>query len=143
MGADSLSSDHDLRVGVTSPKVARFGEFLIGFAGSWGTGQGLLAMLRAEKVQTLKQLGRDFTISADVDVLVADRNGVYEFMPGGVLVKMRARKGVSYGVAGTGAGPALGSLYSWHDGRDALLSALGAAEAHTNHARRPFKVLSL
>ena len=144
LGGDSLSSNDDLRTGTSSPKVFKFDEFLIGFAGSWASSQGMLATFRNDKVKTVRQLSSGYSVPSDVDVLLADVYGVYEFVPGGGLVKMRARQGISYGAMGVGAGVALGSLFSWNDaGRDSLLSALRASEAHTNHVRRPFKILQL
>ncbi len=144
MGADSLASDADLRVDSSSPKVHRCANFLIGFAGSYGSGQLIIELLRQEKNLTLKGFVKNYAPpGSDWEILLADHSGVYEYQPGGGLVKMKTLQGCYFGVVGSGAGPAIASQYSWHDGRDALVSALRASEAHTNHVRRPFKVVAL
>jgi hypothetical protein len=143
MGADSLASNADLRVDSSTPKVYRFNKFLLGFAGSYAAGQIMRSLMSQEPDLTLKQVSEYQPQGNDWEILLADFRGVYEMSPGGGLVKMSTRQSHSYGAIGAGAGVALGSLYSWHDGQLALVSALRAAEAHTNHVRRPFKVISL
>lgn len=144
MGADSLASDNDLRADSSAPKVFAYPNFLMGFAGSYGPVQAFAQELRRDPGLTVRRVARDFAPPGrDCFLLFADPQGVYEFTPDGGLIKMKPRRGVSYGAVGTGTGPALGSLFSWHDGRESLLSALAAAEAHTNRVRRPFRVVSL
>ena len=144
MGADSLASSTDLRVDSSSPKVFRFRNFLLGFAGSYGTGQLLRQVLREEPDLTLKQLVTRYEPpGSDWEVLLVDTMGVYEYQPHGGLIKMRSRQGCSYSAIGSGSSVALGSLYSWHDGRESLLSSLKAAATHTNRVRGPFKIVTI
>lgn len=144
MGADSLASSDDQRVASTTPKVYRFRNFLLGFSGSYGTGQLLRQILREEPEMTLRELVNKYEApGSDWEVLLADERGVYEYQPHGGLVKMRSRQGASYGAIGSGSSVALGSLYSWHDGREALLSSLKAAAEHTNRVRGPFKIVTI
>ena len=144
IGADSLASNTEIRVESATPKVYRCQNFLFGYAGSYSVGRELLGVVRAQPELTVKELVADFSLRGrDWEILLADTSGVYELIPGGGLIKVKAHKGKSYDAIGSGTGPALGSLYSWHDGRDALVSALHAAEAHTNRVRRPFRVVAL
>ena len=107
------------------------------------TGALMKELLREQPDLGLKDVADYPPKGNDWEILLADSKGVYEMTPGGGLIKMTVRQGYSYGVIGSGSGPALGSLYSWRDGPIALMSALRAAEAHTNHVRRPFKVINL
>lgn len=143
MGADSLASSDDLRVDSTTPKLFRFQNFLLGISGSYAIGGAVVALMKVAPTITVKELVDYRLPGSDWELLLADARGVYEYAAGGGLVKMSARKGCSYGVVGSGSAVALGSLYSWHDGREALVSSLHAAETHTNRVRRPFKVMQL
>jgi 20S proteasome alpha/beta subunit len=143
MGADSLASSEDLRVASTTPKIYRAKNLLFGFSGSYGAGALLIALLKDNPNMTIKQLAEYPPSGSDWEMLLADAKGIYEFQPGGGLVKMTTRKGCAYGVVGSGSSVALGSLYSWHDGRESLCSALRAAETHTNRVRGPFKIVTL
>ena len=143
IGADSLASSDELRVDSSTPKIYKFRRFLLGYAGSYAVGSLMKELLREQPDLGLKDVADYPPKGNDWEILLADSKGVYEMTPGGGLIKMTVRQGYSYGVIGSGSGPALGSLYSWRDGPIALMSALRAAEAHTNHVRRPFKVINL
>ena len=144
IGADSLASNTEIRVESATPKVYRCQNFLFGYAGSYRLGRSLLELTRADPDMTVKDLaGARSLPGRDWEALLVDRTGIYELVPGGGLIKVKAKNGYAYDAIGSGTGPALGSLYSWHDGRDALVSALHAAESHTNRVRRPFKIVSL
>ena len=144
MGADSLASDSELRVSSSSPKVAKFPNFLLGFAGSYGPGQAFFDAAKANPRLSITKLVRSVKVSgSDWTLLAVDHSGVYEIDGGRGILKMKKRSGCSYGVIGSGSGVALGSLYAWHDGEEALLTALKASAEHTNHARGPFKIVAL
>jgi hypothetical protein len=143
MGADSLASDDDLRISSSSPKVAKFPNFLLGFAGSYGAGQKFFDAARGDKSMTRKDLIDIRVPGSDWSLLVADATGLYEIDASRGLVRMKRHAGVSYGVIGSGSGVALGSLYCWHEGRESLTTALKAAAEHTNRVKGPFKIVSL
>ena len=144
MGADSLASDNDLRVSSSSPKVAKFPNFLLGFSGAYGPGQAFFNAAKANPSFSIRQLVRSTKVTgSDWSLLAVDPSGVYEIDGGRGILRMKKHDGCSYGVIGTGSGVALGSLYAWHDGEEALRTALKASAEHTNRVRGPFKIVAL
>ncbi len=144
MGADSLATDADLRISSTSPKVAKFANFLLGFAGQYGPGQAFLKAAKENPKYTIQSLVRNVKVSStDWTLLCADKSGVYEIDGGRGILRMKKREGCAYGAIGSGTAVALGSLYAWHDSEEALRTALKAAAEHTNRVRAPFRIVSL
>lgn len=144
LGADSLASDDELRVTSSSPKVAKFRNFLLGFSGGYGAGQAIFEMAKANPTLTLPRFVKAIKVKeSGWSLLAVDYQGVYEINADRGMVKMQKTRGYSYGVTGSGSGVALGSLYADHSDQGSLLRAMKAAAAHTNHVRGPYKVISL
>ena len=144
LGADSLASDDELRVTSSSPKVARFRNFLLGFSGGYGAGQQIFAEAKAKPDLTLAQFVKSVKVKGgDWSLLAVDYSGVYEVNADKGMVKMQKIRGYSYGATGSGTGVALGALYADHTDQGSLIRAMKAAAAHTNHVRGPYKVISL
>jgi ATP-dependent protease HslVU (ClpYQ) peptidase subunit len=144
MGADSLASDEELASTTSSPKIARFGNLLLGFAGSWRAGQQFLKAAGKNANPTLDQLLDNVeTDDKEWSLLVIEQGKIYEVNGDRGIIEARKVKGYAYGAIGTGASAALGALYANHTDESDLMIALEAAQEHTTNVRGPFTVLSL
>jgi hypothetical protein len=144
MGCDSLSSSDDTCTTIASAKVGKFGDKLMGFSGSW---EGLRILEIAKRYPELPLTDILFKAGKfeddDLSMLCIERRKLFVILSARQVMESSKRSGVAYEAAGSGTAHALGSLYSWHDGRDALLSSLKAAAAHNPFVRAPFKIISL
>ena len=141
MGSDSITASDDLYSLAATPKVFRHDDMLIGFSGSWRVGSDLRAMLKEVHRPGIKGLDEVFeTRDKDSEVLVLHARSLYIMDGGHEFVRVRSSKGYAYAAIGQEA-IALGSLYADHHGRDSVLTALKASEAHSPFVRRPFKIL--
>jgi len=143
MGGDSLSSDDITCNIVETPKVARFGAKLIGYAGSWDGQRVHDIAARNPDLTYAEVLFRAGTLKPGLQILCIEKGKILFTQDDKEILVRRKRAGISYDAIGAGSPHALGSLYSWHDGRDALVSSLKAAEAHNPFVRGPFKIVSL
>lgn len=143
MGGDSISSNGETYELASTPKVGRFGDKLIGFAGSWDGNRVLEIAKKHPELTWAEILFRAGQIDKDIAFLCVERGRIYLSQSNKERIQRARRGGHSYSAIGSGEAVAIGSLYSWHDGREALVSALSAAEAHTPTVRRPFKIVSL
>jgi hypothetical protein len=143
IGADSLSSDDITCTNVSTPKVGRFGDKLIGFAGSWEGQRVLDIAARHPELTYAEVLFRSGPLKEGIRILCVENGKLLFSQEDKEILVRRKRHGISYDAIGSGSPHALGSLYSWHDGREALISSLKAAEAHNPFVRGPFKIVTL
>jgi|SRR5665213_1575705 len=143
MGSDSLSSDDLTCASVLTPKVGRFGDKLIGFAGSWDGQRVLDIAARHSELTYAEILFRAGTLKPGQTILCVENGKLLFTQDDKEILLRRKRAGISYDAIGSGSPHALGSLFSWHDGREALASSLKAAEAHNPFVRGPFKIVSI
>lgn len=144
MGADTLSSNDETCSTVASPKVGKFGDKLLGFAGSW---EGLRVMEIAKRHPALSI--REVLFKAgrfeddDLSMLCIERNKLFLIHSSTFVIEQAKKRGVVYAAIGSGDAVALGSLYSSALDRDSLVTALKASAFHTPHVRGPFKIFNL
>jgi len=144
LGADSLAADESLASLSATPKVGRFGDLLIGFAGSWKAGEQMFDLASKAHMPTMRQLLDNFQTEAkDYSFLFIEDGKIYEVDDELAAVCVLEQEGVAYGAIGSGAPVALGSLFVCHDDESALMQALEAAEAHVPTVRGPFRIVSL
>jgi len=149
MGADSLSStDEGLASLSATPKVGKFGNLLLGFAGSWKVGSIFFKVAGNAHNPSLEQLLESVKLpdeSKDDWELLAIENGrLFEINSDrGMIEARKDHEGFSYGAIGSGAAPALGSLFTDHEDEGSLYQALEASAMHTTNVRAPFLVISL
>jgi hypothetical protein len=142
MGSDSITANDYLYSLAATPKIFRHHDMLLGYAGSWRTGSDLRAMLREVEKPGIRGLEEVFeTRDRGSEVIVLHGRAIYIMDGGHQFVRVRSSKGYTYAVIGQEA-VALGSLYADHYGRDSVLTALKASEAHSPFVRKPFKILS-
>ena len=149
IGADSLSSTDDGLASLSAtPKVARFGNLLIGFSGSWKAGQLFFAVAGKAHNPTLEQLLESVKLPDDVkdewELLAIERGHLYEINSDrGMIEARKDSDGYCYGAVGSGAAPALGSLFTDHEDEGSLYQALEASAMHTTNVRSPFLIIGL
>jgi len=149
MGADSLSSNEDGLASLTStPKVGRFGNLLLGYSGSFKVGAMYFKVASKAHNPTLEQLLESVKMPDDLkddwELLAIEGGRLYEISSNsGAIEARRDSDGYCYGAIGSGAAPALGSLYTDHEDEGSLYQALEASAMHTTNVRSPFLVLSL
>ncbi|MGH9917935.1 MAG: hypothetical protein ACRD6W_03545 [Nitrososphaerales archaeon] len=146
MGADSLSSTDDFCIVTSNPKIAKVGQRLIGFAGSWSAGHAMVRHAKANRGFSLSDLLESFDGSgAEGHFLVLDNREIFEIQDEKFVVRIPSRGGYCYNAIGAGAAQACGAMFVARElgvsGPDALRFALKAAEAHSPHCRRPFRIL--
>jgi len=167
MGGDSAITDEG--AGIVSrmhlPKVFIKGEFIVGYAGSarFGklmqhvfiypkvpnnirTSEQLDAFLNGIVVTDLKKQAQEMSLEKeekeDFAVLVGLRGHLFEFDEDWAMFEV----GRNYNAIGSGAGVALGSLYTteaWKDPSKRIRVALEAASLYTPYVGEPFDILSI
>jgi len=145
IGSDSITVEESGLYGLAlSPKVARFKNTLVGFAGSWKVGQEAFRLL-STMANPLPELfiKRFKTEYNNWAILMVSEGRVYEVNEDMAIVEVRPSKEGTYASIGTGAAVALGSLYTDHIDKSSVMTALRAAEAHVASVRRPFTVLEI
>ena len=149
MGADSLSSTDDgLASLIATPKVGRFGNLLLGYSGSFKVGAMYFKVAKSAHNPTLEQLLESVKLPDDLkddwELLAIEHGHLYEITSNsGALEARKDHDGIAYGAIGSGAAPALGSLFTDHEDEGSLYQALEASAMHTTNVRSPFLVLSL
>jgi hypothetical protein len=156
IGGDSLSSNDDgLASLAMTPKVARFGDLLLGFAGSWRAGSQFFAVAAKSHLPSLAQLldsvRLDEETKGEWELLAIERTSsgvrLYEVNSDrGVIETRPNRDGVTYGAIGSGGAVCLGALAvstSEDPDEGALMMALEATEKHCTTVRSPFLIVSL
>jgi len=147
IGGDSLSSTEDGLASLTAtPKVGRFGNLLLGYAGSFKIGQMYFKLAGKAHNPTLEQLLESVKLPDDLkddwELLAIENGRLYEISSNsGAIEARRDSEGYCYGAIGSGAAPALGSLYTDHEDEGSLYQALEAAAMHTTNVRSPFLVI--
>ena len=149
MGADSLSSTDDgLASLIATPKVGRFGNLLLGYSGSFKVGGMYFKVAKNAHNPTLEQLLESVKLPDDLKddwaLLAIEHGHLYEITSNsGALEASKDHDGIAYGAIGSGAAPALGSLFTDHEDEGSLYQALEASAMHTTNVRSPFLVLNL
>lgn len=142
IGADAYAGDGNLYSLTATPKVAKVGNILVGFAGDFGQGARAIASLRrSQSIQTFATNIRRLDLN-DVELLVIERGRIYEVTQG-ACVETLARRGRNYGAVGTGAPTALGALFVDAIDKTSITRALRASEAHCSSVRGPFTILEV
>jgi hypothetical protein len=103
IGADSYAGDANGLYSLTAtPKVAKIGSMLIGFAGDFGQGERAIASLkRSQSLKTFATTIRRLDLN-DVELLVIENGRIYEVCQGAIIETL-SRRGRNYGAVGTGA----------------------------------------
>lgn len=134
MASDIGASDGDLYSLMNDPKVCNFyDECLVGYAGTISQGRAAFRFLwdaaGSNKVgQFEKHWNKD--LYSDCSFLFIEQGRLYEISDGSVIEIKPTDDGATYGAIGTGAGVALGSLYTDHLDLRSCHSAVNAAIAH-------------
>ncbi len=146
MGSDSLASTNDTCSLTVTPKMGRFGQSLVGFAGDWRLGRiilqrwGFTPTIGLEHFYDSLKWGKDEW--EGFDLLVVENGRIYEISGGGLL-EVPITDGHSYGAIGSGAQAALGALYCDSTDESSLMQALEASAFHTPTVRGPFRTICL
>ena len=144
LGGDSLASDGDVASLTATPKVGKFGNLLIGFAGSFAVGQLFFKAAAKYQTPTMEVLMNSVqTEEKDWSLLFVENGRIFEVGDDLSIIEAIKIKGISYGAIGSGAQPALGALSVSSEDEGSLMRALEAAEAHTTNVRKPFRIVSL
>jgi len=149
IGADSLSSTDDGLASLTAtPKVGRFGNLLLGYSGSFKIGQMYFKVAARSHNPTLEQLLESVKLPDDLkddwELLAIEGGHLYEISSNsGALEARKDSDGYCYGAIGSGAAPALGSLFTDHEDESSLYQALEASAMHTTNVRAPFLIIGL
>lgn len=146
IGADSLSSfSYGLCNTSASPKIARFGNLLVGFAGSWRGGQRVLEQLAVVHSPTLATvLGLEWDES-DLTLLVVEGRRIYEVNPDRGVIEANDQDGIAYAAIGSGAAVAMGAMCFAGSSLSgsSIKRVLGAAAEHTTSVRGPYEVIEM
>lgn len=147
MGADSLASNDNVCATTATPKIARFGDLLIGYAGSFRAGQQFFKVAQKIAQPTLEGLlGAVKADDQDWNLLVIEHGRIYEVMSDLAVIEARKEDGVSYSAIGDGQAVALGALYIEAEpssDESSLMRCLEASAEHTTTVRKPFLILGL
>lgn len=144
MAYDSfVGNETDYRITVT-PKAKQIGNALVGFSGSWRTGQQVFKAFERMGKPNLDQFVANF-VATDDDwtVLFAQAGKLYEVQADKSTVEIAETAGGMFHAIGSGAGPALGSLYVDHVDRVSVTTALEASQAFISQVRGPFYTLEM
>lgn len=158
IGGDRASSDGNTILSLSRPKVARHGEYLIGYAGSLGIGQlaqmidippavrNIEKVLRTTFVKSLKSAIEEFGNASHLednstDFLVGVKGRLFEISSDDWQVGEYA-----YSAIGSGNNIALGSLHTtqnWKDNHKRIHVALDAAITLSPSCQGPIDILKI
>ena len=146
VGADSCATGDGIEVSVSTPKVVRIGDMVVGFAGSWSVGRRVFRYL--EKSLDLDRLveGLDTREDDEWSLLIAREGKIFEVAgTDRSIVEIRPNEaGIAFYAIGSAQAIALGALYSDHKRTtQSLTNALEACVALTNGVRPPFTLISV
>ena len=145
IGSDSLAAIGDLCAPSSSPKIGKFGNVLLGFAGSWRAGQQFLEHTSRLANPTLRQILDCETAETDWNLLVVEGTRIYEVSADKGVVEALPFEGYTYAAIGSGASVCLGALgyAAPRLDRQALRRALLVTAEHTTTVAGPFHVIEL
>ena len=145
IGSDSLAAVGDLCAPSSSPKIAKYGNVLLGFAGSWRAGQQFMEHTSRLANPTLRQILDCDTPETDWNLLVVEGSRIYEVSADKGVVEALSIEGYAYAAIGSGASVALGALgyAAPRLDRQALRRALMVTAEHTTTVAGPFHVIEL
>ena len=145
IGSDSLAAVGDLCAPSSSPKIAKYGNVLLGFAGSWRAGQQFMEHTSRLANPTLRQILDCDTPETDWNLLVVEGSRIYEVSADKGVVEALSIEGYAYAAIGSGASVALGALgyAAPRLDRQALRRALMVTAEHTTTVAGPFHVVEL
>jgi len=143
IGADSLSSsDEGLASISATPKVSKFGDLLVGFAGNWRQGQRVFEVLSRTIDPTIETIIKSFKPEGEeLELLVVQDRRIFEVQADLGIIESKKVKGFAYGAVGSGAATALGALYLDHEDEGSIGRALEATEEHNTKVRKPFIII--
>jgi len=145
IGSDSLAAVGDLCAPSSSPKIAKYGNVLLGFAGSWRAGQQFMEHTSRLANPTLRQILDCDTPETDWNLLVVEGSRIYEVSADKGVVEALSIEGYAYAAIGSGASVCLGALgyAAPRLDRQALRRALMVTAEHTTTVAGPFHVIEL
>ena len=145
IGSDSLAAVGDLCAPSSSPKIAKYGNVLLGFAGSWRAGQQFMEHTSRLANPTLRQILDCDTPETDWNLLVVEGSRIYEVSADKGVVEALSIEGYTYAAIGSGASVCLGALgyAAPRLDRQALRRALMVTAEHTTTVAGPFHTLEL
>jgi len=145
IGSDSMAASGDLCAPSASPKIGKFGNVLLGFAGSWRAGQQFFEHTSRLYNPTLRQILDCETPETDWNLLVVEGTRIYEVSADKGVVEALNIEGYAYSAIGSGAPVCLGALAyaSPKLDRQALKRALYVTAEHTTTVGAPFHVVEL
>ena len=145
IGSDSLAAVGDLCAPSSSPKIAKYGNVLLGFAGSWRAGQQFMEHTSRLANPTLRQILDCDTPETYWNLLVVEGSRIYEVSADKGVVEALSIEGYAYAAIGSGASVALGALgyAAPRLDRQALRRALMVTAEHTTTVAGPFHVIEL
>jgi hypothetical protein len=146
MGSDSAAGNADLMSSTLTPKIARIGTTLVGYAGVFQQGaKAFRTMERMTGKSIVSQFERSWRKDdyADTDFLLVEQGRIFEMdgSNGSVLECVMTSNETAYAAIGAGAAVALGALYVERIDILSLLNALNAAEEHVPGIRGPMIVI--
>ena len=142
IGSDSLAAAGELCAPSASPKIAKFGTMLVGFAGSWRAGQQFFDHCAILAHPTLRQALEFETTETDWNFLVVENSRIFEVASDRSVIEATTDEGYSYGAIGSGAPVALGALgFNYTFDRSDLLRALEVSGLHTTNVGGPYRII--
>jgi hypothetical protein len=148
MGSDSFAGSADEYRITSSPKVLDLGSLMVGFVGSWRSGQKIFAWLASAVIVSPRSLIQDLLSDLEVEdqewnLLIMAKEWMAEIQGDWSLMEIPLIDGVAYHAIGGGSGPALGSLFADHSGEESVHQSLLASEAFYPLVRPPMRVTRL
>lgn len=145
IGSDSLAAVGDLCAPSATPKIARYGNVLLGFAGSWRAGQQFMEHTRRLANPTLRQILECETAETDWNLLIVEGLRIYEVSADKGVVEALSVEGYAYSAIGSGASVCLGALgfAAPRLDRASLRRALMVTAEHTTTVAGPFHTIEL
>jgi ATP-dependent protease HslVU (ClpYQ) peptidase subunit len=145
IGADSMASSGDVCSTTATPKIGKFGNLLMGYAGSFRVGNQFFKVARNAHMPTMEQLLENVKPDdSDWELLFIENQRIYEVSSDLGVVEARKDHGISYGAIGTGTATALGALYiatSEQPDEGSLMRVLEATAEHCGSVRPPFSII--
>jgi len=144
IGSDSMSSGDGICTASASPKVAKFGNLMVGFAGNWRVGQQLLEHCSRLSAPTLRQvLELDLPDTDWGQFLVVENQRIYEINPDKGVIEALSDEDGAYMAIGSGAPVCLGALGIMRGSlnREVLKRAMVVTAEHCTTVGGPFTVI--
>jgi hypothetical protein len=132
LGSDIGATNGDLYSLMADPKVMRFDQTLVGYAGDIAQGRKAFRWLMdSAALSKVNAFERHWTKDefGDTDFLFIEQGRIYE-LSSGAVIRIREVDEASYAAIGEGSAVALGALYVDHIDLRSVLQAIDAAIAH-------------